>query len=135
MTRKTISVAARRPLAAWGALSAAALLLTACASTPVPREEMALADATVSRVSASPRALQAAPLQLQSAKDKLQRARAALEKGDNAEARRLAEAARADARLADAMSAEARSAESLKEVQDGISALESELGTEQGVRR
>lgn len=128
MIRKPVPVAPRRPLA-WGTMSVAALLLAACASTPVPREEMALADAAVNRVGASPRALSAAPLELQSAKDKLQRARQALEKGDNTEARRLAEQARADARLAEARSAEARSAESLKEVQEGIDALESELGT------
>lgn len=128
MIRKPVSVAQRRSLA-WGTMTVAALLLAACASTPVPREEMALADAAVSRVGASPRALSAAPVELQSAKDKLQRARQALEKGDNTEARRLAEEARADARLAEARASEARSAESLKEVQEGIDALESELGT------
>lgn len=128
MNRTPVTAARQRSLATWGALSATVLLLAACASTPVPREEMALADASVSRVSASPSVLAAAPLALQSAKDKLQRARQALEKGNNLEARRLAEEARADAHLADARSAEARSAESLKEVQDGIDALESELG-------
>ncbi len=128
MTRRTVSADRRhRTLASLGGAAALALLLSACASTPVPREEMALADAAVSRVGSSPRALSSAPLELQSAKDKLQRAREALDKGNNTEARRLAEQARADARLAEARSAEARSAEALKEVQAGIDALEGEL--------
>lgn len=127
MNKSTVAAGRRLSLAPWGVLCTV-VLMAACASTPVPREEMALADSAVSRVGASPRVLSAAPLELQSAKDKLQRAREALDKGNNLEARRLAEQARADARLAEARAAESRSSESLKEVQDGIDALQKELG-------
>lgn len=126
MTSNTVP-GLQRTLAIGSALSAA-LLLAACASTPVPKEEMALAKSAVERVGASPRVTSAAPVEIQSARDKLQRANRALEQGNNTEARRLAEQARADARLAEARTSEARSNESLKEVQQGIDALESELG-------
>lgn len=119
-------ISARRCLAAATALGTA-LLLAACSGTPAPREQMAVAKTTVERASGSPGAVAAAPVELQTARDKLARAQRAMDDKNYTEARRLAEQAQADARLAEARSAAARSSQALKEVQDSLNALQSEL--------
>ncbi|MDO5290384.1 MAG: DUF4398 domain-containing protein [Pseudomonadota bacterium] len=119
--------APRRPLLALTALGAAMLLAACSSKPPAPREQMAVAKTTVERASGSPGAVAAAPVELQAARDKLTRAQRAMDDKDYTEARRLAEQAQADARLAEARSAAARSSQALKEVQDSLNALQSEL--------
>ena len=105
------------------ALATAAL--GACASTPPPRDEMALARAAVSQ--AEQPAARHAPDQLLSAQRKLALADEAMRKEDYDRARRLAEEAEADARLAQAMAESSEAQQSLKQVQDSIASLKQEL--------
>src|SRR4051794_21113749 len=77
---------------------AALLALAACATTPPPTEQLAAARAMVAQ--AQPLAASDAPGDLHTAQAKLASAEAAMERGDYAVARRLAEQADVDARLA-----------------------------------
>ena len=79
----------------WGA---ALLALGACANTPPPTEQLGAARAMVTQ--AQPLAVNDAPAELQVAQAKLASAEAAVERGDYAVARRLAEEAEVDAKLA-----------------------------------
>lgn len=109
-----------------GAALACLLVLAACAGNP-PREQMAVAKATVDRATSTPDAAASAPVELQSARDKLARAEKAMANKDYDEARQLAEQAQADARLAEAKAQAARSGQALKEVQGTVRTLNDEL--------
>ncbi|HZE60112.1 MAG TPA: DUF4398 domain-containing protein [Burkholderiales bacterium] len=78
-----------------------ALAAAACATEPPPAAELASARAAVAQAGAG---AQLAPSELSAARTKLERAQDAAARGDNRQARRLAEAAEVDARLAWAMS-------------------------------
>lgn len=97
-THSTLIGARRlRPHTAW--LAAAALALSACASAPVPTEQLAVTTAAVaSAVSAGGQEL--APTEMSSARDKLVRAHLAVAAKDNEQALRLAQQAQVDAQLA-----------------------------------
>ncbi len=109
-----------------GLLAAAGVVvLTACASTPPPTAQMAVARASVERAT-GPAAAEA-PIEMAAARDKLNRANAALAAKDFPLAKRLAEEAEADATLAEARSRNVRSARALTEVRDGIRMLREEM--------
>jgi hypothetical protein len=107
----------------WAAASLA--LLSACASTPPPHEELAVSRAAVERATGP--AAADAPLELASARGKLDRANAAYAAKDYALARQLAEQAEADATLAEAQARTARSDRALVEVREGIRQLRDEM--------
>jgi hypothetical protein len=104
---------------------AALTLLTACASVPPPREELAVSKAAVERASSA--AATEAPVELAMARDKLERANLAMKKKDYVDAKRLAEQAEADANLAEAKARSMRAAGALHEVRDGIRMLRDEM--------
>jgi hypothetical protein len=90
----------------------AALLLAACAAVEVlPAAEIAAAQAAITQAD-SAGAQRAAPVELLAAREKLEQADAAVREERFGDARRLAEAAEADAMLADrkARAAKAQSA-------------------------
>jgi hypothetical protein len=90
----------------------AALLLAACAAVEVlPAAEIAAAQAAITQAD-SAGAQRAAPVELLAAREKLEKADAAVREERFGDARRLAEAAEADAMLADrkARAAKAQSA-------------------------
>lgn len=105
----------------------AAGALAACSSTPPPNEEMAVGRATLQRISAAPNVSADAPVELQRARDKWVQAEKAMTDKDYVQARRLATEAAADARLAESKADAATSAASLKQVQDGLRALDEEI--------
>jgi galactokinase len=94
------SAFAKRSLRTRGAwLGAAVLALSACASAPVPTEQLAVTTAAVAQaVSAGGQEL--APTEMSAARDKLVRAHLAVAAKDNEQALRLAQQAQADAQLA-----------------------------------
>ena len=81
-------------------------VLAACATEPPPTAQLAAARAAVDQ--AAPGASYA-PRELAAAQTKLKEAQAALARGDNLQARRLAQEAEVDARLAWALSENERS--------------------------
>jgi hypothetical protein len=106
-------------------LTAATAALGACASTPPPTEELALARAAVEQ--AQQPAARHAPDQLLSAQRKLAAAEAAARDEKYDQARRLAEEAEADARLAWAIAESSQARQSLTQVQESIATLKQEL--------
>jgi len=80
----------------------AALAAAGCATEPPAAAELASARAAIEQAGAA--GPQRAPAELEAAKSKLNRAQAAAARGDNVQARRLAQEAEVDARLAWAMS-------------------------------
>lgn len=104
---------------------AAVAALSACASTPEPREQMAVSRAAVERVS-GPAAAEA-PVEVASARDKIARANRALADKNYDLARQLAEEAEADAALAEARARSKRSDTALDEVRASIRALRAEM--------
>lgn len=104
---------------------ASLVLLSACASTPAPSAEMAVARSAVERAT-GPAAAEA-PVEMALARDKITRANAAYAKEDYALARRLAAEAEADATLAEAQSRSVRSTRALAEVRVGVRMLREEM--------
>jgi len=104
--------------------------LSGCASTPAPTAEMAVSKtALASAVSAGSGEL--APVELKTASDKVAQADKEMEKKNYKEARVLAEQATADAKLAEAKAQAAKADNSLKESQEGRSALKEEMQRQQ----
>ena len=109
-----------------GAAILAALLLTACASTPEPIGELASARTALRSVNnAEVRRL--APVQLDRASSKLERAQAAMKAENYAEARRLAEESLADAELARAQTNAILAQRNARELEQSIQVLRSEI--------
>lgn len=111
----------RSPL--WAA--AGVLLVSACASTEPPKEQMAVAKAAVERASGTNAA--EAPVELASARDKMARAQIAYANKDYEQARQLAEQAEAEANLAEAQARSVRANRALAEVRESIRALRAEI--------
>lgn len=108
-------------------LAATLLLgLAACASTPVPNEQMAVAAAAVAQASSAGTGAMA-PDELRVAVDKLAKARAALAAGDHDRARRLAEQAELDAQVAEIQAQSARASVAAKESEDAARVLREEI--------
>lgn len=101
-------------------------LLAACASTPMPKEQMAVAEAAVQHANTTSTSDNAAG-QLQIAVSKLDAARAAMNKKDYALARQLAEQVEVDAQVAELHAQSVRSSKSAKESQDAERVLREEL--------
>ena len=105
---------------------ASLLLLGACASAPVPKEQLAVAEAAVKQASSTATG-EGAPLELRVATDKLAAARAAVAAGDMTRARQLAEQADLDARVAELHAQATRSRKAAEESQAAARALGEEL--------
>ena len=99
--------------------------LAACASTPIPNAQIAVAKASVQRAEQSG-APQFAPVELASARDKLARAEKAAADHDAQPATLLAEQANVDAQLADAMATQHRSHQAVVEFDASMRALHQE---------
>jgi len=106
--------------------SLAAAGLAACASAPVPNEQMAVAEAAVQRAN-STGTHELAAVELQRASGKLASAREAMGSKDYERARRLAEQAEADALVAESHAQSARSRLAAQESQDAARVLREEL--------
>lgn len=119
------STLTRRPRLAAAGIATVALALAACASTPPPKEQIAVTQAAVERVS-GPAGAEAAA-EVASAREKLARAQRAMADKDYVLARQLAEQAEADATLAEAKARANRSNAALNEVNESIRALKAEL--------
>lgn len=107
------------------ALAVAAL--AACASVPAPKSELAKADLAI-RTAQQSDAAHYAPLDMRKAQDAYQAAQKAAEKGDNLQARRLAEDASAGAELADMKARAARAKEAEDEARASIKSLDQATG-------
>ena len=115
-------------------ITAAALLLSACASAPPPREQMAVAEAAVANAT-SAGAQQWAPAELRLAQDKLMRAQSAAAAADNERALTLAREADADARVATAAAGANRAQKAADEVQEASRVLREEMSRREPGRR
>lgn len=115
------------PRVRWTPLATAAFvaLLSACASEPPPRSQLAVGQASVERAT-GPAAAEA-PVELAAARDKIARANVAFANKDYTLARLLAEQADADATLAEAQARTVRSDRALVAVRDSIRQLREEM--------
>ena len=102
--------------------AAAVLAVAACASSPIPNEKIAVAQASVQRAEQSG-APELAPVELSTARDKLQRAEKAAADHDAEPATVLAEQANVDAQLAEATAQEHRSHKAEMEFEASLQAL------------
>jgi len=107
------------------ACAAVALALTACASTPIPNEKIAVAKASVQRAEQSG-APELAPVEMAAARDKLARAEQAAAARDGQPANQLAEQAEIDARLAEATAQQQRARKAAMEFDASMRALRNE---------
>ena len=114
------------------ATAMALLSLAACASAPVPTEQMAVARKAVERASGTPEIVQWAPTELERARMKLALAEQAMSKKDYAEARRLADQAEADAVLAEAHAQAMKNQRAVTEVRAALGSLREELARRPG---
>jgi Domain of unknown function (DUF4398) len=108
-------------------LAFAVALASACASTPMPTEKLAVADDAVHRAEKAG-AAEFAAAELALARDKLQRARNGAEERDlpAVEVNRLAEQAVADAHFAEAAAQAGKAKAALEEAENNLRALEEE---------
>lgn len=101
-------------------------LLGACASTPPPVAQMAVAEAAVRRAG-SASTTETAAAELRVATDKLAAARSALKAGEHDRARQLAEQAAIDAQVAELHAQAERSTRAAQETQDAARVLREEI--------
>ena len=106
-------------------IAAAALVMAACASTPVPNHRLAVAHDSVQRAERSG-APELAPVQLASAKDKLNKAEYAAAHHDGVPAGQYADQANVDAQLAEAMANQQKSHKAAIDFDASMQALRSE---------
>ncbi len=93
-----------------------------CASTPIPNEKIAVAQASLQRAEQNG-APEYAPVELATARDKLARAQAAAAHHDALPATQLAEQANVDAQLAEATASEKQSAKAAAQFDASLQAL------------
>lgn len=105
--------------------TAAVIGLAACASSPIPNEKIAVAQASVARAEQSG-APEYAPVELSTARDKLQRAQKAAANNDAQPATMLAEQADVDAQLAEATAQQHKSHKAATELDSSLRALSQE---------
>jgi Domain of unknown function (DUF4398) len=108
------------------ALLGATALIAACASTPPPTAQMAVATAAVSHALDAGGA-ELAPAELRSARDKMQRANLAMTAKDYESARTLAEQAQLDAQLGESKAEAIRARKAADATQADGRALREEL--------
>jgi glutathione synthase/RimK-type ligase-like ATP-grasp enzyme len=106
-------------------VTAALVGLTACATSPVPNERIAVAQVSVQRAEQSG-AQELAPVELSTARDKLQNAERAAANHAPGPATMLAEQANVDAQLAEATAQEHRSHEAAMQLDASLQALRQE---------
>jgi len=99
--------------------------LGACASTPIPSEKIAVAQASLQRAEQAG-APDLAPVELAAARDKLARAQKAVADHDAEPATRLAEQANVDAELAEATAVEQKSHKAAAQFDASMQALRQE---------
>jgi hypothetical protein len=104
---------------------AIALALTACASVPPPKEQLAVSRSAIERANST--AATDSPVELAAGRDKLVRAELAMADKNYVLAKQLAEQAEADAVLAEALARSTRSERALAEVRESVRALREEL--------
>jgi Domain of unknown function (DUF4398) len=114
------------------AIALALLSLAACASAPVPTEQMAVGRKAVERASGTPEIVQWAPTELERARMKLTLAEQSMTKKDYAEARRYAEEAEADAVLAEAHAHSMKNQRAVAEVREALRSMRDELARRPG---
>jgi hypothetical protein len=108
-----------------GAFAVAFAALAACASGPVPLEQLAVAKESVQRAEQAG-ATELAPVELSTARDKLQRAEQAAQNHQGQVATRLADQANVDAQLAEATAREKKSHQAEMELEASLQALRQE---------
>jgi hypothetical protein len=111
------------------ACAAVITALAACASGPVPLEQLAVAKESVQRAEQAG-ATEAAPVELSTARDKLQRAEQAAQNHQGQVATRLADQANVDAQLAEATAREHKAHQAEMELQASLQALRQESSHE-----
>ena len=108
-------------------LAATVLTLGACATTPVPTEQLAVTTAAVAHaVSAGGQEL--APTEMGAARDKLVRAHLAVAAKDNGQALRLAQQAQVDAQLAESKAEALKARKAQAELLEAARVLREEMG-------
>jgi hypothetical protein len=107
------------------ACAAVVTALAACASGPVPLEQLAVAKESVQRAEQAG-ATELAPVELSTARDKLQRADQAAQNHEGQTATRLADQANVDAQLAEATAREHKSQQAEMELEASLQALRQE---------
>lgn len=105
---------------------AVAAALSACASAPVPEQQITLAKDAVNRA-VSAEATQYAPLEMKSAQDKMFQMERALGEKQYPQARLLAEQIEADANLAERKSRAVKWQKQLTDARSGIQVLKQEM--------
>jgi hypothetical protein len=120
---RTMAVTTLTTLAA---ASAVLLALGGCASTPMPTEQLAVAEAAVQRANTTS-TQEAAPAELATAVGKLARARTAVTAGDAMLARRMADEATVDAQLAEQRASAKRAALAATESESAARVLREEI--------
>ncbi len=124
----TIPQGQRRPAGLRLIIAPVALtaLLAACASTPIPLEQMAVAEAAVARASTVSTS-ETASAELRVATEHLAQARIALADGDRIRARQLAEQAEVDAQVAELRARATQSTNAADESSEAARALREEI--------
>jgi hypothetical protein len=112
-----------------GACAALITALAACASGPVPLEQLAVAKASVQRAEQAG-ATELAPVELSTARDKLQRAEQAAANHRGQTATMLADQANVDAEVAEATAREHKSHQAEMELEASLHALRQEASHE-----
>ncbi|MEB0042417.1 MULTISPECIES: DUF4398 domain-containing protein [unclassified Pseudomonas] len=100
--------------------------LAACASAPLPEEQIALSKSAVNRA-VSAEATQYAPLEMKSAQDKLLLLERAMGERDAAQSRLLAEQVEVDANLAERKAHAVKWQQQLEASRNGIQVLKQEM--------
>ena len=113
-------------LRALGAIGCAAVLIAGCASVPPPTEQMAVSKSAIANA-VSAGGSEYAPVEMRAAQEKMDRANRAMAKEEFEDARRLAEAAQADARLAEKKAESAKAQKAASVTQDDIRVLREEM--------
>jgi len=107
-------------------LSAALLALAACATTPPPTSQIAVANAALAHAVAAG-SVEYAPAEMALARDKMTRANGALAAGKNDEALTLAQQVALDAQVAEAKAESEKARKSAVALQDAARALREEM--------
>jgi Domain of unknown function (DUF4398) len=122
----TLAVGRYTRAAQIGTLGLALLMLAACASTPPPLEEMAVANAALAHA-AGAGSTEGAPAEMALARDKMNRANRAMTAKDHDTALTLAQQVLVDAQLAEAKTEAGKARKSAQALQDASRALREEM--------
>jgi hypothetical protein len=109
------------------AAAIALISMAACASAPIPNEQMAVGRKAVERASGTPEIVQLAPSELERARAKLALAEQAMSRKDYDAARRYADEAEAEAVLAEAHAQRMKNQRAVAEVREALRSLRDEL--------